>query len=227
MSISLPGMSRCQRSLRPATRALCALGVVLMLASCASSVRDTRRTFDTIVIDAGHGGHDSGARSRRGTLEKDVNLAVARRLERNMRLAGFRTVMTRNSDTFIPLQQRTRISNAQRNAIFVSLHFNWSPRSSIRGVESYYHDPYGRSLAQVVQRELRAAGLSPDRGVKHARFHVLRHNRNPAVLLELGFLSNRREDALARSPAYRQEMADRVARALITLRYPHGGRPPN
>lgn len=191
---------------------------ILALASCAGTVRDTRRNFTTVVIDAGHGGHDSGARSRRGTREKDVNLDVARRLDSNLRNVGLRTIMTRHDDRFIPLAQRAAISNTQRKAVFVSVHFNWSPKSSVRGVETYYSHPYGRNMAQSIQKSLVSGGIGPHRGVKHARFHVLRNNKNPAALLELGFLSNASDDSLAKNPAYRQHLADLITRGLLEMR---------
>ncbi len=200
-----------------ASHLLC-MAALLALASCAGTMRDTRRNFNTVVIDAGHGAHDSGARSRRGTLEKDVNLDVAIRLAKNLRQAGFRTVMTRSDDRFITLSQRAAISNAQKKAVFVSVHFNWSPRSSMQGIETYYHHPYGKTLAQHIHKSLLEGGVTPSRGVKYARFHVLRNNRNPAVLLELGFLSNRHDDSLARDPAYRQKLANLITDGIITMR---------
>ena len=198
---------------------------VVLLSACSTTVRNNVRSYDTVVIDAGHGGHDPGAVSRRGTREKDVNLDVARRLDRNLRAAGIKTVMTRNDDRFITLGNRTRTSNRYRNAVFVSIHFNSSRRRSARGMETFYYHPYGRKMAGYVQRSMTAVSSAPDRGVKHARFYVIRNNLNPAVLVECAFLSNWREDALARSSAYRQLMADSIARGLLEMRHGRGFRP--
>lgn len=202
-----------------------AAAALLLLPSCSSTVRNNLRSFDTVVIDAGHGGHDPGAVSRRGTREKDVNLDVARRLDRNLRAAGIRTVMTRNDDRFIPLSGRTGISNRHPRAVFVSIHFNSANRRSARGMETFYHHPYGRTMAGYIQRNLTAVSSSPNRGVKPARFYVIRNNLNPAVLVECAFLSNSHEDALARSPAYRQLLADSIARGLLEMRFGSGRRP--
>src|SRR5664279_5829753 len=97
-----------------------------LLASCSSvpqaRVKDTTRTFTTVVVDAGHGGKDNGAYRRYGGAEKTATLDVARRLERNLRESQLHTVMTRSSDVFIPLEERARIENSQTNSIFVSIH---------------------------------------------------------------------------------------------------------
>ena len=111
------------------------LSVAIWLTGCAGTVKDTSKTFTRVVIDAGHGGHDSGATSRYGGREKDLALDVAMRLQPKLQAAGFETVMTRSTDKFIPLDGRARISNRQENVIFVSVHFNSSPRSSARGSE--------------------------------------------------------------------------------------------
>ncbi len=214
-----------RRDSNTVTLLVAATGIALLFSSCSTTVRNTTRSFDTVVIDAGHGGHDPGAVSRRGTREKDVNLDVARRLDRNLRAAGFKTVMTRNNDRFIPLGKRASISNRYSNAVFVSIHFNSARRRSARGMETFYYHPYGRKMAGYVQRRMLAASNSPNRGVKHAGFYVLRKNHNPAVLVECAFLSNYYDDRLARSSAFRQTMADSIARGLMEMRYGRGYRP--
>src|SRR3954468_14261695 len=110
-------------------------GLVALLAGCStvSKTKNTSKTFSTVVVDAGHGGKDSGAYRRTGPAEKIVALDVARRLERKLRESQLKTVMTRSSDVFIPLEQRVAIENSQKNAIFVSIHFNDSRRRGIKG----------------------------------------------------------------------------------------------
>src|SRR5499426_760200 len=104
------------------------LAFVASLAACStvrtSNVRNTSKTFDTVVVDAGHGGKDSGAYRRYGPPEKMIALDVAQRLNRKLRESQLKTVMTRSSDVFIELNDRVAIENAQKNAIFVSIHFN-------------------------------------------------------------------------------------------------------
>jgi N-acetylmuramoyl-L-alanine amidase len=202
-----------------------------LLASCSSipeaRVKDTSRSFTTVVVDAGHGGKDNGAFRRYGGAEKEAALDVATRLARKLRESQFRTVMTRSSDVFIPLDERAAISNRQKNAIFVSVHFNDSRRRGIRGFETYYHSSIARNLAYRIQQHLVTIPGSADRGVKTANFRVLRKALYPAVLVECGFLSNRKEGAGARSASYRDELADKIAEAIVDERYGKGTyRPP-
>ena len=197
-----------------------------LLASCSSvpqaHVKDTTRTFTTVVVDAGHGGKDNGAFRRYGGAEKSATLDVATRLARKLRESQFRTVMTRSSDVFISLDERAAISNRQTNAIFVSVHFNDSRRRGIHGFETYYHSPVARNLAYRIQQQLVTMRGASNRGVKTANFRVLRKALYPAVLVECGFLSNRSEGAAARSASYREELADKIAEAIVDERYGKG-----
>lgn len=196
--------------------ALLLVAGALCLGGCTTSgVRDSSRTFKTVTIDAGHGGHDSGARARSGWREKDVALDVSRRLEPKLRKAGFRTVMTRKNDTFVELDKRVSISNRQRNSVFLSIHFNSSPKRSITGAETYYHSPESLELAQRILRHLDAVPATSARGVRTANFRVLRLNRNPAVLVECGYMSNASEAARASSAQHREALAQAIADALI------------
>ena len=131
-----------------------AVGLVGFLAGCGTVAKNTSRTFKTVTVDAGHGGKDSGAYRRNGLPEKAVALDVARRLDRKLRESQLKTVMTRSSDVFISLDQRVAIGNAQRNSIFVSIHFNDSPRRVIHGFETYYYSSASLDLAQRVQQHL-------------------------------------------------------------------------
>ena len=197
-----------------------------LLAGCSSGpavrVKDTTRTFTTVVVDAGHGGKDNGAFRRFGGAEKNATLDVANRLASKLRESQFRVVMTRTGDVFIPLDQRAAISNRQENAIFVSVHFNDSGRRRIRGFETYYHSPVARNLAHRIQQHLITLPGAVNRGVKTASFRVLRNAEYPAVLVECGFLSNRKEGAAARSAGRRDDLADKIAEAIVDERYGKG-----
>ncbi len=197
-------------------------GAVTLLSGCESTVRvkDTSRTFRTVVIDAGHGGHDLGTHSSWGGVEKNHALDVALRLEPKLRAAGFQTVLTRKRDYFVPLDRRARISNQQDNAIFVSIHFNEGPSRSAHGAETYYRSPPSREIAIKVQRAVVALPGASSRGVKTANFRVLRRNGYPAVLVECGFLSNPAEGARCATPGYREMLAAAIAAALIEQRGP-------
>ena len=191
------------------------------------ATKDTSKTFNTVVVDAGHGGKDNGAYRRYGGAEKIATLDVAKRLSQKLRESNIKTVMTRSSDVFIPLEQRVEIENEQKNAIFVSIHFNDSRRRGIRGFETYYHSPNSIELANRIQAKLTTIPRSANRGVHHANFRVLRLAKYPAVLVECGFLSNPREGGEARDSDYRDELADRIADAIVEQRHGEGHRTAN
>jgi N-acetylmuramoyl-L-alanine amidase len=206
--------------------ALLLAAVAVFLTSCGTgpslNVKDTTRTFTTVVVDAGHGGKDNGAFRRYGGAEKNATLDVATRLAAKLRESQFRVVMTRSSDVFIPLDERAAISNRQKNAIFVAIHFNDAGRRGVRGFETYYHSPVARTLAYRIQQHLLTLPGAVNRGVKTANFRVLRKAEYPAVLVECGFLSNRKEGAAARSASRRDDLADKIAEAIVDERYGKG-----
>jgi N-acetylmuramoyl-L-alanine amidase len=207
-------------------RVLLAAATCVVLSSCGGTsrirVKDTTRSFTTVVVDAGHGGKDNGASRRYGGAEKNATLDVATRLAAKLRESQFRVVMTRSSDVFVDLDERAAISNRQNNAIFVSVHFNDSGRRGIRGFETYYHSPAARQLAYRIQQQIMTLPGAVDRGVKTANFRVLRKAAYPAVLVECGFLSNRSEGAAARSASRRDGLADKIAEAIVDQRYGKG-----
>ena len=171
--------------------------------------------FSTVVIDAGHGGFDRGGIRQNLLPEKDVALDVAQRLQKSLHKSGLKTVMTRSDDRFVTLDQRVAIANAQRNAIFMCIHFNAALRGNARGVETFYAAPTEARLAARIQRNLAATTNGSNRGVKRASFHVLRKTRMRAVLAECGFLTNPQDAALAKNAHYRQTLADQISRAIV------------
>ena len=182
---------------------------VLCLSASAAWARPT------VVIDAGHGGHDRGGVLRDRYAEKIYTLDVSRRLEARLRAAGYRTVMTRRGDYFVGLGQRCAIANRQRNAIFLSIHFNSARREGANGIETYYYTRRSARLAAAVHTHLVRATPTEDRRLRVRGFYVVRNTRVPAVLAECGFLTNRAEGRLiAGSPAYRQRIADALASAI-------------
>jgi N-acetylmuramoyl-L-alanine amidase len=209
---------------RLVSRAL-TIGLLALLADCATApkaAKNTSKTFTTVVVDAGHGGKDNGAYRRFGGAEKVATLDVARRLDRKLRESQIKTVMTRSSDVFISLDERVAIENSQKNAIFVSIHFNDSRRRGIHGFETYYHSGDSFDLANRIQGKLMTIPHSANRGVHTANFRVLRLAYYPAVLVECGFLSNRSEGNQARDWEYRELLADRIAEAIVDQRYGPG-----
>ena len=172
----------------------------------------------TVVIDAGHGGHDRGGSPGQRIAEKPYTLDIARRLNSALRSRGFRTVMTRSGDYFVGLDQRCAISNSTYGAIFVSIHLNSAPREGAYGIETYYSSRGSGSLAATLHASLVRATGSANRGLRRRSFYVLRHNARPAVLCECGFLTNRAEASRLLSASYRQRIANAIA-AGIDARY--------
>ena len=182
---------------------------MLWLSASAAGARPT------VVIDAGHGGHDRGGVSGDRYAEKIYTLDVARRLGENLRSVGYRVIMTRAGDYFVGLDQRCAIANAQRNAIFMCVHFNSAPREGAYGIETYYYSRQSAGFAAAVHSRLVRATGSEDRHVRTRGYYVLRNTRVPAVLAECGFLTNRAEGArIAGSGAYRQRLADALTGAI-------------
>ncbi len=170
----------------------------------------------TIVVDAGHGGHDGGAvGTTYGTLEKVLNLNVAKTVSAKLESAGAKVVMTRSDNQYISLPYRVYLSHAHNADAFISVHFNSSIFPSARGINSFYYSKEkDRPLASSMQDELvRQTGLS-NRGVEFGNFQVLRSNRQPSVLLELGFLSNSQEEHYVRTSAYIDKAGHAIYRGL-------------
>src|SRR5438045_9019884 len=176
LSVAMP------RSMWARGVALCAL----LLAGCKTvpppqQLKNTSHTFTSVVVDAGHGGRDSGAYRRYGPPEKVVTLDVATRLSRELRESQFNVVMTRTSDVFIPLDTRVDIENGTPNSIFVSIHFNDSRRRGVKGFETYYRSPYAAEMAQKFQGNICSLQGAVDRSVHTARFRVAHKALHPAA----------------------------------------------
>ncbi len=168
-----------------------------------------------VAIDPGHGGKDPGAIGATGLVEKDVVLDVGLRLRDVLRRQSVRTVMTREADVFVDLADRVPIALRAGATVFVSIHANASTRGLIRGVETYYLKPNSLQLATWIQEEMgRSLGI-PDRGIRTANFKVLRDSPIPAVLVEVGYLTNLEDEALLRTPAFRQKVAEAIARGVV------------
>jgi len=216
--------------------------------------------FDTVVIDAGHGGGDEGARGR-GLLEKEVVLDVARRLRDRLVGLGYRVVLTRDADERVSLHDRVAAANEARGDLFVSIHANAAPQDWVRGVETFFlsleaSDDAARALAQsenaafegtttvpdagsgallgilgdlmvsehmmesnefarMAQQALALADDVRSRGVKQAPFHVLMGVHMPACLVEIGFLSNVRDERELGDRERREQIAEALAISIV------------
>lgn len=212
-----------------------------------------------VIIDAGHGGKDPGAVGRRGLKEKDVVLDIAKRLKKKLEARGIDVILTRESDRFISLSQRSRIANANAGDVdfFISIHANASRSSWVNGVEVFYLSEsidddlrafraaknYKLNLKEgcsgkytkvilwdLIYRNNRKASIrlasyvckslsknirQRNRGIKPARFYVLKGTNIPAILAEVGFISNAREEKKLRDASYRNKIAQALADGII------------
>ena len=182
-----------------------------------------------VYLDAGHGGYDPGA-SYFGISEKSLTLAIQSRVKAKLESEGYQVVTTRTSDTYVDLTDRSRAVNASESDIFVSIHINASGSSAAQGIETYYYQPYAEypsrinatyhanptrlsmsdTLANAIQSILINATGAQNQGVKRQTFAVLRETTAPAVLLELGFLSNPQEAARLNTSAYQETLANAI-----------------
>lgn len=194
-----------------------------------------------VVLDPGHGGADSGTCSAQGDLEKEYTLDWGLRLEALLESAGWTVVLTRTNDAQVSLTERVAIADRHKADLFLSLHFNATTQPYHAGIETYCVTPMGMpsnvtrgyednpalvfpnnlfdaqnvQLAMNMHRSILASTGGRDRGIRRARFlTVLRGQSRPAVLLEGGYLSNPDEARLITSAAYRQKLAEAVAKAL-------------
>src|ERR1700736_210881 len=177
-------------------------------------VSEANRPSTTVVIDAGHGGFDRGGIPRQLVPEKTMNLDVAQRLKAVLTAYGYRVVMTRDSDVFVPLGTRVAIANSYRDAIFVCIHFNAAPRRSASGIETYFYSSQSLPLASAIHYYVAGGAPSSNRGVRRRGFFVLRRTTIPSVLVECGFLTNATEANYAQSSNYRQKLAEEIGRGV-------------
>ena len=172
------------------------------------------RPSTIVVVDAGHGGFDRGGIPGQSVAEKTMTLDVAQRLKAVLAAYGYRVVMTRDSDVFVPLGTRVAIANSYRNAIFICIHFNAAPRGSANGVETYFYSSQSLPLASAIHYYVAGGAPTPNRGVRRRGYFVLRRTTIPAVLVECGFLTNPTEAQYALSALYRQKLAEEIARGI-------------
>ncbi len=197
----------------------------------------------TVVLDPGHGGSDKGARSPLGT-EKEFTLDVARKLRPLLQAKGFKVILTRENDAFIPLHVRAHIANQTRDSIFVSIHFNGASNRDATGFEIFSLTPRGApstgddalalhfvnmqagspvdaqsfELSAAVYHSMLGHLAEVDRGIKRARFAVLRHTKIPAILVEGGFLSETDNSKRVSDPAWRAKFAEALSVGIENYR---------
>ena len=203
----------------------------------------------TVILDAGHGGHDSGAKGSRG-IEKEAALDVVLRAKRLLEQSGYTVHLTRSRDVFIPLEDRAAFANKFPGAIFVSVHFNKSSSGGASGIETFAlaprgvlsmdeenfsysdlkqyrghaRDPENIALATALHSSMLRQMRLFDRGIKRARFVVIRDIAIPGVLLEGGFMNHPVDGRLIASSQYRDAFARAILEGVSRYRSALSGR---
>lgn len=166
-----------------------------------------------VVIDAGHGGSDVGA-TRNGIYEKNITLDVAKRVEKLLKAQGYGVLMTRSGDTFVSLADRVAFSESYEPDIFVSIHVNSSTSEVGKGLETHYYHQESMPLAQSVHSSLASAINTNDRGLFKSKFYVINHTTAPAILVEIGFISNPAERAQLVTETRKQATAKAIVEGI-------------
>ncbi|MGM8364680.1 N-acetylmuramoyl-L-alanine amidase [Virgibacillus sp. W0181] len=168
-----------------------------------------------IVIDAGHGGYDVGAIGNEGTYEKDLTLQTAKLLKEKLTMFGAKVYLTRNNDYYLSLSSRASLANSLPTDLFMSIHYNSFPDAAdISGISTYYYDEQHMKIANHVQNKLIEKTNDTDRGVTFEDFQVLRQNGKPALLLELGFISNAKTEQKILTNQYQEKLTDGMIQGI-------------
>lgn len=169
-----------------------------------------------IMLDPGHGGHDSGAAAN-GLLEKNVVLDISRKTQSILEQHGYTVKLTRNDDVFLSLEERVALANSWGADQFISIHANGYPDPGANGIETYYHpsSPAGKTIATSIQTGLINETNSVNRGVKEETFYVLRNSKMPASLVEVGFITNQSEASKLADDSYREQLANAIAKGIM------------
>lgn len=167
-----------------------------------------------IIIDPGHGGTDYGA-IRDGINEKDINLDVAKQVQSILERKGFKVKLTRSNDTYLSLEERCNITNSSSPYLFVSIHVNSCMGTEPRGIETHYYHDNSIELANTIHSKMTKAIKTPNRGLFKSKFYVINHTSVPAVLLEIGFISNNTERAELVTKKRQRDTAEAIAEGII------------
>ncbi|GAB3802138.1 N-acetylmuramoyl-L-alanine amidase [Virgibacillus kimchii] len=169
----------------------------------------------TIVIDPGHGGRDVGAIGASGSYEKDFAFLTATELKQELKMLGANVLLARPDDEFISLGSRISFSNTMNTDVFISIHYNSVPElPDVTGIETYYFQEQNEKLASYIQTELIKATDANDRGTTNGNYLVIMQNVKPAVLLELGFISNEEKEELLGTIGYQRKIVSGIINGL-------------
>jgi len=201
------------------------VSLVLFLGGCAQTPVPSAGAghFSTVVLDAGHGGKDSGGVSgQRAPIflkEKDLTLETAKLVQAELRRAGVRVIMMREDDHFVELDDRVRFANRQgRGAVLVSIHYDAVSNQAMHGAKTFYWRVDSHGLATRIQQQLVASTDETDQGVMRRRLRLTRNPEIPCVLCECAYITNPAEARKVATESYRQRIAHGIAQGILEER---------
>lgn len=171
-------------------------------------------TTKKIMIDPGHGGRDNGTTGANGTLEKQLTLRTGQLLYQKLRSKGANVILTRSNDQYLSLSTRVSMAHYQDVDAFISIHYDSIENPSVKGMTTYYYHPYQKALATEVHKATQNHVSMKDRNVRFGNYHVIRENKQEAILLELGYLSNPSEELFVNSPQYQEQITNGIVQGL-------------
>lgn len=170
----------------------------------------------TIVLDAGHGGNDTGAIGNNGTYEKTIALKTAAAIKAQIETTGAKVIMTRTDDSYIGLATRANSTNKHGADAFLSIHFDSTEEpNTVSGTSTYYYNDNDQDFATTLNTQLETSMPLENHGIKYGDFQVLRENTAPSLLLELGYINNNYDETTINTDDYRQKVAQAVTNGLI------------
>ncbi|MDY0409707.1 N-acetylmuramoyl-L-alanine amidase [Virgibacillus soli] len=169
-----------------------------------------------VIIDPGHGGNDGGAVGEYGTLEKDATLETAKRIKATLEQAGINVKLRRNGDDFVDRKERVAMAQGEQVDLFISIHYDGFEQEEVKGITSYYYHERDRKIAQLVHNYLFKESIETrNRGVSEGDYFVLRENSVPAILLELGYITNKEDEVLIQSDNFQESISGAIRDAII------------
>ncbi|MNR02736.1 N-acetylmuramoyl-L-alanine amidase LytC precursor [compost metagenome] len=173
----------------------------------------------TIVIDAGHGGKDVGATGQTGILEKDMTLQTVLRIKRELiERTGANVILTREKDEFLALPERVEVAANHAADLFISIHFDAYTSHDVAGITTYYNKSVDKQAAKMIHEQLFKQKMdTKNRGLAQGDYHVLRENKSPSILLELGYLSNLEDEQRIQTQAFQDKAATAVTEGIMAF----------
>lgn len=175
----------------------------------ASSLKNKK-----IMIDPGHGGSDNGATGAKGTIEKKLTMKTGQLVFNKLKDKGANVILSRSNDQHISLSSRVSMSHYQNVDAFISIHYDSIDNHTVRGMTTYYYHSNQKELASSVHKSINSLTRLKDRGVRQGNYHVIRENKQNAILLELGYISNPTEELLVNTNQYQEQVANGIVQGL-------------